>query len=301
MNHSEQINELAAALAKAQGDFPDIPRNRTVKVRLRDNKGEYEFKYATLDAILTAVRKPLSANGLSITCYMANDDKGEVCTTRLFHASGQWMECSFPLIVDGGADAQRWGSALTYAKRNGIAALLAIHADEDDDGNHACGNESKPLNESKPKNGNGKQQQNPTAPPPNGKTNGKATEPKDDDERLQRLYAFVDNHKDSAKLLAIITDTVGNKGVTLFNRMKTWQSVQKRQVGEMFLTSCLNDADKAAYLDFLIEQRKDNIDELKFLNLQIPKQQISQERMAALLDKIINYGDVLEQAAKQAV
>ena len=111
--------------------------------------GKYDFKYATLDAILDAVRKPLSENGLSLTCYMSGDDKGELCTTRLLHSSGQWIECSFPLIVDGGADAQRWGSALTYSKRNAISAILAIHADEDDDGATAGGHEDAPLHTSR--------------------------------------------------------------------------------------------------------------------------------------------------------
>ncbi len=143
MNQSEQINELAAALAKAQGMFPDIPRNRSVKVTMKSG-GSYNFKYATLDSILEAVRKPLSENGLSLACYLHADDKGELCATRLMHSSGQWIECSFPIIVDAGANAQGWGSALTYAKRNGVSALLALHADEDDDGNSACGNIAEP-------------------------------------------------------------------------------------------------------------------------------------------------------------
>ena len=59
----EQLNE---ALAKAQGEFPPIPREKTVTVKTKTG-GSYSFAYAPLDAILSACRPVLAKNGLAIT------------------------------------------------------------------------------------------------------------------------------------------------------------------------------------------------------------------------------------------
>jgi hypothetical protein len=141
MNQSEQINEVAAALAVAQGQFVNPPRNREVEVKMKAG-GTYTFAYATLDSIMDVVRGPLAENGLAICHSLGTDDQGPICLTRLVHKSGQWLETWMPVIVSATADAQNWGSAVTYAKRNGLCALLAICADTDDDGNSACGNEA---------------------------------------------------------------------------------------------------------------------------------------------------------------
>lgn len=55
-----------------------------------------------------------------------------VLVTRLTHASGQWFESLYPLPSNGGP--QQLGSAITYARRYALAAMLSVVADEDDDG-----------------------------------------------------------------------------------------------------------------------------------------------------------------------
>ena len=155
--HSEQIGELAAALAAAQGEFPDIPKDCTAKVTTRTG-GSYEFKYADLETIFRTVRPVLAKHGLAISVSVRAREielppeqnrlaqtLGMAATATLFHASGQWLR-SAPLCVPVDPDAlrrqyaQACGSAATYASRYVIEALLAIRATEDDDGNGASGN-----------------------------------------------------------------------------------------------------------------------------------------------------------------
>lgn len=138
MQHSEQIDKLAGALAKAQAAFTNPPRNREVQVR--SDKGSYSFAYATFDAILDVVRKPLTENELSYTqtVEFTEDGKPRVVTT-LMHSSGQWIGSTLPLMLDRPGN-QAFGSALTYAKRYALTALLGVAADEDDDANGADGN-----------------------------------------------------------------------------------------------------------------------------------------------------------------
>lgn len=137
-------NEIAAALAAAQSAFKNPERNRQVKVRTKTG-GEYTFKYSTLDTIMDMVRAPLAANGLALSHSLEMGEHGYACFTKLLHSSGQQIECAVPIIVDRDANAQGWGSGITYARRYGVCALLAITADEDDDGNAACSNHAEQV------------------------------------------------------------------------------------------------------------------------------------------------------------
>lgn len=160
MNHSETLNELAAALAKAQGAFQNPKKNREVKVTSKRTGAQYKFSYATFDEIVDCVRKPLADNGLAFTQGV----NGAAITTMLLHASGQWLSTELPIKI-GDADnaAQAMGSAITYAKRYAITAMLGIASEEDDDANAADGNvidqsryrESPPPQHSAKRNGNG--------------------------------------------------------------------------------------------------------------------------------------------------
>lgn len=135
MNTSEQINELAAALAKAQGAFANAEK---------DGKNPHlGNRYVTLTSVWDAIRKPLSDNGLAVVQVTDTDHDGAITLiTRLVHASGQWIEATYPVIGTEGRGinaAQAMGSALTYARRYSLTALVGAVADEDDDASAATG------------------------------------------------------------------------------------------------------------------------------------------------------------------
>lgn len=127
---TSDFGRLAAALAKAQASFPPVTRSKTVTVTTKTG-GSYKFSYAPLDAILDAVRKPLSDNGLALAQLL---DNGSL-VTMLLHESGAVLEGRTALPQTG--DVQALGSAITYLRRYAIQALLGIAAEEDDDGNAA--------------------------------------------------------------------------------------------------------------------------------------------------------------------
>lgn len=137
------IAALATALAAAQGAFTNPAKDKTARVRLKDNKGEYTFHYADLASVMDAIRTPLATNGLAIIQAPRIEylESGALITlsTRLIHSSGEWIETEVAI----GAEEQRAqvvASAITYAKRYSIQALLGVVAEEDDDGNAASGN-----------------------------------------------------------------------------------------------------------------------------------------------------------------
>lgn len=129
---SEQIGEVAAALAAFQGSVPDILKGREVEVAMKTG-GKYKFRYAELNDIYSAIRKPMADNGLSVTHLPGKDDTGNYLETRVIHSSGQWIGCRLPLKPEE-QTLKGLGSALTYLRRYSLSAILGIAADEDDDG-----------------------------------------------------------------------------------------------------------------------------------------------------------------------
>lgn len=123
---SETINELAAALAKAQGEMKAATFNKI--------NPAYKSKYADLAAIIDAVRPALSKNGLSVTQTTRMTEGALMLETTLLHISGQWIKSEWPLPA---GKPQEMGSATTYAKRYTLSAICCIAADEDDDANAA--------------------------------------------------------------------------------------------------------------------------------------------------------------------
>lgn len=129
MKTSEQINELAAALSKAQGEFKPAPFDRT--------NPHFRSKYATLTSIIATIQAPLTKHGLSFVQTLEQQNEKMVIVTKVLHSSGQWLKDSgIPLLLDKN-NMQGLGSAISYAKRYGISAMLGIVSDEDDDGNAA--------------------------------------------------------------------------------------------------------------------------------------------------------------------
>jgi hypothetical protein len=121
MKTSEQLNEIAGALAKAQAAMKNAPLNKV--------NPHFKSKYADLAGIRDAVTPSLSANGIAVVQGI----DGSTVLTRLMHSSGQWVEseCAIPPLQD----MQKMGGAITYARRYSLSAICGIAADEDDDGN----------------------------------------------------------------------------------------------------------------------------------------------------------------------
>lgn len=156
MRSSEALNEIAGALAKAQGEMSNAILNKT--------NPHFKSKYADLAAIRDAVSPQLAKHGIALLQVIDADENGPFLTTRLVHSSGQWIESVHPLPQ--GAKPQEFGSSLTYARRYSLAAICGISAEEDDDANAAS---ETTVTSRAPIYNNG-----PKTAAPNGK-NGKST------------------------------------------------------------------------------------------------------------------------------
>jgi hypothetical protein len=133
MKTSEQINEIATALAKAQGEIKPAPKN--------SNNPHYRSAYSSIADIWETIRKPLCGNGITVLQDVQTIDKGVSVITRLIHSSGQWVEFGPLCVPMAKQDAQGTGSAISYGKRYALcAAVGVVSGEEDDDGEEACSN-----------------------------------------------------------------------------------------------------------------------------------------------------------------
>ncbi len=134
LEFSETRGALAMALAKAQQNFGTIAKTEEGKVD--SEKAKYTYKYADLAGVLAGVLPALNAQGLFFT--QGAHIRGVVVTieTMLLHESGEWVRNRFSLESKG-TDAQKLGSALTYAKRYSALGILGVAPAEDDDGKGA--------------------------------------------------------------------------------------------------------------------------------------------------------------------
>lgn len=136
METSENINEISSALAKAQGQIENA---------IKDSSNPFfKSRYADLTSVWAACRKQLSENGLSVIQSPEESSHGISVVTMLCHSSGQWIRSKYSMPCDSSKlTPQVIGSAITYARRYALSAMVGIAPHDDDDGNEAS---KKPAN-----------------------------------------------------------------------------------------------------------------------------------------------------------
>ena len=129
IEQSESIAALSKALTQVQGSVEGAVKGKV--------NPAFKSKYADLTSVWEACREPLVMNGLSVVQFPGEMiDNRMTLTTQLSHESGEWMRCTLSIPLTK-ADAQGYGSAVTYARRYALAAVVGV-CPEDDDGNAAA-------------------------------------------------------------------------------------------------------------------------------------------------------------------
>lgn len=137
MKKSESILKISKALIEFRKD---------VKQPMKDADNPYfKSKYVPLENVVEAIDEVAPSKGLAFTQWALNDEQGRVgVATLLLHDSGEFIEYD-PVFMNADKNTpQGAGSLITYLKRYTLSAIFGITSDEDDDGNQATGNKSKP-------------------------------------------------------------------------------------------------------------------------------------------------------------
>jgi len=143
------IGQLAAALAKAQGQFTSPKKDIEVTVRMK-NGGQYSFKYADLAAIWNVVRKPLSENGLAVIQPLVQRGDGVFVRTILAHEAGEVIRQEL-FAGNVNQDIKDLGGKITYVRRYCLSSMLGIASEDDVDSNGQAAGDGPPMNDGQPR------------------------------------------------------------------------------------------------------------------------------------------------------
>lgn len=126
---AETTNTFAAAFFKLQKELKPA-------LKESENPGFKGSKYADLGSVWDAIREPLQNNQFAIIQRTDFDNDNMWLETTLVHAPSDGSIAGRYPLRPTKLDPQGYGSALTYARRYSITAMLGVIA-EDDDGNAA--------------------------------------------------------------------------------------------------------------------------------------------------------------------
>lgn len=128
-------NNLSNKFMKVLNEVPNFVTDETAQA------GNRTYKYLNLATILKTIKPVFEKHGLAFSQRVTFDNAGEArqvigtVETIIFDNEEQMVVCSYPFFVTG--DPQQVGSAITYARRYSLYAVLGIFPDKDDDGAYA--------------------------------------------------------------------------------------------------------------------------------------------------------------------
>jgi len=130
-----ETDSLYTALLAVQGELPHLQRTKI--------NPAFRSKYVPLEELHEEVLPILNQHGLvwiTQPVLGGTEEADQPCLHyRLLHAAtGDEIEGLMSLMIDK-QNPQGQGSAITYARRYSLMAVLGLVADDDDDGNKASG------------------------------------------------------------------------------------------------------------------------------------------------------------------
>ena len=136
---SQEITELANAMLKVQA---------TLQPAIKDQDNPLtDSRYAILNSVMDACKDALISNGIWMSQYPVAAEPGYLAlVTKLTHATSGQFQASVLYMPLPQADPQGYGSAMTYARRYALSALLGMICEDDDDGNAARSRETGSQN-----------------------------------------------------------------------------------------------------------------------------------------------------------
>lgn len=123
MQKSENINELALALTKAQAEMGGA-------VTDADNPF-FKSKYADLGSIIRVIKPPFAKHGLSYSQFPITSEDRIGVETVIVHESGQFMSNEFTMRVPK-VDPQSAGGVISYCRRYALQAVCGVPAVDSD-------------------------------------------------------------------------------------------------------------------------------------------------------------------------
>lgn len=144
LNEEKAKIEFFKALSEFQADCPIIKKNKKV---MQKNSNQVRYAYASLDSIVSQISPILAKHGLSYMFKSSTHDGfvKQSCEVRHYLGHSETSSFDIPIDPDGYmGDAQKSGSASSFAKRYALQDALGILTGDEDDDAQSLGGASSP-------------------------------------------------------------------------------------------------------------------------------------------------------------
>lgn len=128
-------NNLNKKFMQVLNEVPNFSTDETA------NAGSRTYKYLNLATLLKNIKPIFEKHGIAFSQKVTFNNTGDgrqtlgTVETIIFDENEQQTVCEYPVFITG--DPQQVGSAITYARRYSLTAILGIFPDKDDDGDYA--------------------------------------------------------------------------------------------------------------------------------------------------------------------
>lgn len=141
MFKSDSLAKIAPALVEAQ---------RKLGSARKDSKNPFfKSSYADLNSVIDASVDTLNEANIAVLQVPVTENGKSVLRTMLLHSSGEYVASDTDIVSAKVNDPQAYGSAISYARRYGLQAIVTLKTAEDD-GEAAMGR-AKPASTWTPK------------------------------------------------------------------------------------------------------------------------------------------------------
>jgi predicted secreted protein len=122
---SETLSKFAPAFVKAQAAIKNAAKDKA--------NSHFNTSYADLASVMDACRDALNGHGIAVIQRGAPAPTGKLgMETILLHESGEWIGGTGEVALGRGDGPQSYGSAITYARRYFLAAMVGVCPEDDD-------------------------------------------------------------------------------------------------------------------------------------------------------------------------
>lgn len=128
---------LFAALAAAQAEYGPVVRDKLVKMKLKEDRGDIRFYYADLAALLAATVPALTKHGLTFLQPLDQSGDEVWLNNILAHKDGGMIITR--MLIPGANDIKAFGAQITFLRRYCAGPALGVSSEDDseEDGTEA--------------------------------------------------------------------------------------------------------------------------------------------------------------------
>lgn len=141
-------DNLINALLKARAEISN-PKKDGINSFFKSPSSPKGSKYATLEAVIEAVKQPLLDNGVLFQ-QESRQVEGGIAVETIFYGHGDSLATG-AVFVPAANSAHAYGSAMTYSRRYSLAMACGVGSDEDNDGNPPIVTNKTPATKAKSK------------------------------------------------------------------------------------------------------------------------------------------------------